>query len=160
MKRFLAITIILSFMLSMIFVPASYALGEVLSKPLIIKLGDDKAIDYTVEKILVFAPTVSVISINDLNALKSTSLPIAGYIIYVGHGAENGLLIGDNLVSWNDVKNVIQNSPSSYMIAACYSKAGEIEGKATFSFPGKVDVDSAAMWAVIQYYSYSQQYES
>jgi hypothetical protein len=144
----------------LLFLPTSHALNELATAPLIIKLGDDKAIDYTVQKIRMFIPTASVVSINDMKALKSTSQSFAGYTIYVGHGEENGLMVGNNLVSWTNVKTIMKDSPSStYMLASCYSQAAEVDGKVTFGFQRQVDVDEAAMWAVIMYYSYNKQYD-
>jgi hypothetical protein len=45
------------------------------------------------------------------------------------------------------------------MVASCYSKAAEVNGKNTFGFSSQVEVDQAAMQAVIQYYSYNKEYD-
>lgn len=145
---------------SFFFLPTSHALNELSTAPLIIKLGEDKAIDYTVQKITMFIPSANIVSINSMNSLTTASRSFGGYVIYVGHGEISGLHVGNTLVSWTDIKTMIQNSPSStYILASCYSKAAEAEGKVTFGFRGKVDVDEAALWAVTLFYScYDTQY--
>ena len=162
MKRkisILAFIVLLLLAIPFIYAPASFAMTQQLSAPVILKLGNDKAIDYTVNEILTFIPTAIVISINDVNALKDASKSSEAYTVFVGHGSQTGLAVGKELIPWALITNIIQNSPfSTYMLDACYSQSAHVDSKITFGFPGQVGVDTAAMWTIVNYYSYIQQY--
>lgn len=157
--RLFAVIFAILLLSPLLFTPIASATNELASAPLILKLGDDDAIDYTIEKIMRFAPMAKVVSIENLNALKSTSRSFGGYTIYVGHGEKAGLVIGENIVPWKDVKAVIENAPiTTYMVASCYSSFAKVDGKVTYSFDRPIDVDEAAMYAVILYYSYAKEF--
>ena len=138
--------------------PTAYAINDLASEPVILKLGDDNAIDYTIEKIKMFIPNARVITISDMNMLKAASSSSTQFVIFVGHGETRGLAVGRDFVSWNDVKAIIKDSPSmAYLLASCYSKSAEVDGKFTIGFDRKVDVDEAALWAVLMYCGMYQQ---
>ncbi|MGB9854051.1 MAG: hypothetical protein ACPLRY_04505 [Candidatus Bathyarchaeales archaeon] len=138
----------------------AYADTRPYTEPVIIALGDDKAITYTVERIKSFVSTAYLFSISNVEQFKLILQKSLGYVIYVGHGYPEGLMLGSSLLSWSEIENLIKESPSrTHFIAACYSSTLQVSNKFIFGFKGFVDVDEAAMWITALYYWFEKQPE-
>jgi hypothetical protein len=138
----------------------AYADTRPYTEPVIISLGNDKAVTYTVERIKSFVSTAYMVGISNVEQFKLILQKSLGYVIYVGHGYPEGLMLGSSLFSWSEIENLIKESPSRvHFIAACYSSNVQASNKFIFGFKGLVDVDEAAMWITALYYWFEKQTE-
>jgi len=142
----LKMTVFLFLVFSMQLLPA---LTSPAAFPVVVVLSGDEPVMYTANKIgelLQNAMVVEKDSVFGTLILMRT----VGEVIYVGHGTQQGIKVGGNIVSWENFAKEIRYVPSKTIyVAACYSenlaKIVEKKGlsKLIFGFKGLVDVDEA-----------------
>lgn len=143
----LEVPVIVLIVLSMTLIPA---LTSPITSPVIVVLSGDEPVIYTANKISELLQNAIIVKKN--NIFENLILMRAvGEVIYVGHGTQQGIKVGGNIVSWENFAKEIHRFPSKTIyVAACYSenlaKIVEKKGlsKLIFGFKGLVDVDEAA----------------
>ena len=117
---------------------------------MIIPLSKSEPVKYTTMKIRELLPNAIILKPNNplYNLYQWRNL---GEAIYVSHGTERGILIGEKLVKWGEFTGNLRTiAANSVFIASCYSQKGVEEAKKAglkknlFGFKGYVDVDEAA----------------
>lgn len=73
-------------------------------------------------------------------------------IFIIGHGTEQGLLIGENILKWEDLAEIVDTSPSSrHSILACQSNSLMENEKVILGFDGIVDAEVATSIAIAKH---------
>ncbi|MHA1583415.1 MAG: hypothetical protein ACTSYM_13085 [Candidatus Baldrarchaeia archaeon] len=143
----LKITTIVLIVLSMTLIPA---LTSPVASPVIVVLSGDEPVMYTANKIGELLQNAMIVEKNSMFGTLILMRAV-GEVIYVGHGTQQGIKVGGNIVGWENFAKEIRHIPSKTIyVAACYSenlaKIAEKKGlsKLIFGFRGLVDADEAA----------------
>lgn len=122
------------------------ALTSPVAFPVVVVLSGDEPVMYTANKIGELLQNAMVVEKESVFGTLILMRAV-GEVIYVGHGTQQGIKVGGNIVSWESFTEEIRHIPSKTIyVAACYSEnLAKIEKtKMVFGFKGLVDVDEAA----------------
>ena len=118
--------------------------------PVVVVLSGDEPVMYTANKIGELLQNAMVVEKDSVFG-SLILMRAVGEVIYVGHGTQQGIKVGGNIVSWENFAKEIRYVPSKTIyVAACYSeniaKIAEKNrsNKIIFGFKGLIDVDEAA----------------
>lgn len=125
-------------------------LSSPVTSPVIVMLSGDREVRYTANKMGSLMQNAIIIRNQDLFS-SLLLLRAVAEVIYVGHGAAQGIQVGHDLVSWDGFANMISHIPSrAITVASCYSEhvvdivRQKTPHRAILGFKGAVDVDEAA----------------
>jgi hypothetical protein len=120
---------------------------------LVIQVGNDAVVKDSAMQLSQEIDNAKRFQVNSLVELSLICRKATGQLFYVGHGSEKGLKIGVNIVSWNNIKTVIERTPAKeHYFAACFSSnIGEVEDKMVLGFPSIIDADVASLLISMTY---------
>jgi hypothetical protein len=131
-----------------------------ITDPLVIQLGNDAAIRNSAQKLIEDINDAKIVYVDSLIALTLICRKAIGAIFYVGHGSEQGLQIGVELIAWNEINSALQRMPAKeHYFAACFStNIGKVQDKLVLGFPTIIDADVASLLIVMTYSYIHRQY--
>jgi len=121
--------------------------SQPITGPVILQLGSDPIVTDGAKQLAHYIDGAHLFHVPSLFHLKRIVYKTIGQIFYVGHGTEEGLVIGAELILWRHIEDIVADSPSQeHYFAACFSHLpGGIKGKIALGFEGMVDVDVATI---------------
>ncbi len=144
--------------LSMV-VAQPYSLGtemfriDALGKPLILKIGDDAAVNTAVQTLQQYLGSYRIVAVTSEQDLYRT-LGSAVAIFIVGHGNEVGVGTATRMiVTWNGVKTFLQmySAVRAYIIACDAQNALNKYNINGFGTAGKIDAEIAALYTLVRF---------
>ncbi|MFX1565692.1 MAG: hypothetical protein ACFFCH_06865 [Promethearchaeota archaeon] len=132
-----------------------------ITDPLVIQFGNDAVIRNSAKKLVGEVNNAKLVYVDSLATLMLICRKAIGELFYVGHGSEQGLHIGEDLISWNDINSVIQRMPATeHYFAACFSaNIGKVKDKLVLGFPSIIDADVASLLVSMTYYYIHEQFD-
>ncbi len=136
-----------------------YSLGtemfriDALGKSLIVKIGDDAAVNTAVQTLQHYLASYRLVSITSEQELHQT-LGSAVAIFIVGHGNAKGLGTATHLiVTWSTIKTFLQpySSAKAYVIACDAKSALNEYNINAFGTFGTIDAEIGALMALVQF---------
>ena len=121
----------------------------------ILLLDSDAAATHAAHELAALLPFAERKAATSLDTMTDTSERTFGTIVIVGHGTEDGIMVADRPLSWQELGQLLSVGPShTIMVAACYSDAvrDAIPHKRFLGFASLVDVDEAAFVAAATIY--------
>ena len=113
-------------------------------RPAIIQLSDDRTVVKTVNDLKTSIGKARVINPISKDELVAIEKRIHNEIFIVGHGDREGIKICTSKLKWNELREIIDQSPSfKHYILACYSSDIESHPKIIRTFNGLIDADIA-----------------
>lgn len=81
---------------------------------------------------------------DEIKVLKENSMDLTEILVIFAHGTEEGIVFGDEIVSWSDLASILQESNTRFVfLAACYGtkiyEFIQVCDPLIFAFPGMVD---------------------
>ncbi len=123
----------------------------------VVIVGWDPALAHTTEELSHNLPFAGIERVSSIESLPAAIDRAYGTLIIVGHGTEDGMLLGGETVPWESFGLILREGPAhTFLLAACYSQAlrSEIPGRSFFGFSGLVDVDEAAFLVATLVYAF------
>lgn len=127
-----------------------------------IQLGNDPVIRDSAKKLVGEVNNAKLVYVDSLVTLMLICRKAIGELFYVGHGSEQGLVIGVDLISWNDINSAIQRMPANeHYFAACFSaNIGKVKDKLVLGFSNIIDADVASLLVSMTYFYIHKQFDS
>ena len=159
-KKILVSTIACVFIFSVFVLPLSLGETYPLLNPLVITFGQDDLISDTAKTLASNIEEAVVIPISNLLELQLVERKAAREVFYVGHGSEEGIHMGSQIVEWSCIDEILDRSASPlHYLATCESSNVDTE-KPVFTFEGPVDADLAASAILAHYYWIRGEYDT
>jgi len=118
------------------------------SSPLILKLGDDEAIDSSIAIIDSHVSNARIKEVSSQDQLLTYTRSSYSEVFYVGHGTPAGLAVNDQIMSWNAIKEVQFKGVKQYFVSC---NSGVMDSPRAIGFAGEVDAELAASYCAIDY---------
>lgn len=151
-----AIAAVFTAILLMMFVGQIWFLADAIpiTGPLVLQLGNDDVTRDSAKQLSQEIDNARLFQVSSIFELGMINRKAIGQLFYVGHGSDEGLQIGANIVPWDIVKTVVEKTPAKeHYFAACFSNnIGEVEGKLVLGFPSTVDADVASLLIPMTYH--------
>jgi hypothetical protein len=150
----ISLTVVITgvFVLSLVVVPLSIGFYFPITYPIVLQFGNDQTLDSTARTLSSNIEHSKIVHVSMAGELDNIERKACQAIFYVGHGTEEGLKLGNELISWSKFSELIASTSSKeHYFAACYSSGVQVESKTGLGFNGLVDADLAAL-AILTYY--------
>jgi len=128
--------------------PLVSSLSQPITVPVIVKLGNDQAINTAVNVLQSNLKEDAIVVEFDTVWYLLIIWRAYKYVIWVGHGSRQGVLIRGKIFSWDTLYSYLKGSPARDIVLACHSDVISNISKGRFiGFPGLVDAKIGALLA-------------
>jgi hypothetical protein len=111
------------------------------TSPLILKMGNDVAVESATS---VLREDITNLRIKEIDSIRDLDYPVKvahAEVFYVGHGNQNGLQIGNDVVAWETMRGKIDSSPAvhHWVIACDSNNILRPKDRSITAIPGEID---------------------